>query len=329
MKPLVSILVPAYKAEKWLPETLRSAIGQTWERKEVIVVDDGSPDNTYTVAKQFESEFVKVVTQDNRGACAARNHALSLAQGDYIQWLDADDILAPDKLFQQLNRDDVGPDSNVLLTAAFGMFFYRWEKAQFEPSVLWQDLDPVDWIKLKFIHNAWMNPAVWLASRKLTELAGPWDDRLTLDDDGEYFCRLVLASEKVKFVREAKCYYRVGNPGSLSRRRSDSACKGLLLATKLCVSHLLNHTDSPETRAACVALLENRLWYFYPEQMDLVKELQGLGRDLGVDELKLVETWKYRILARCFGDRIAKEARNAVDGSRVVMRKYWSKLFSM
>lgn len=328
MKPFVSILVPAYKAEKWLPETLRSAIGQTWKRKEIIVVDDGSPDGTFRIAKQFESANVKIVTQDNRGACAARNHALSLAQGDYIQWLDADDLLAPDKLLRQLNQDNVGPNSNVLLTGAFGMFFYRWEKAKFKPSVLWQDLDPVDWVKLKFAHNAWMNPATWLVSRKLTESAGRWDDRLARsgDDDGEYLCRLVLASEKVKFVSEAKSYYRVGNSSSLSRRRSDSAYEGLLLATKVSMSHLLNHADNPDARAACIAMLENRMWHFYPEKVELVKELRRLGRDLGADELKLVETWKYRILARCFGDRIAKQTRNAVHGSRVTMKKYWEKL---
>lgn len=328
MKPLVSILIPAYRAEKWLGQTLNSAIGQTWGRKEIIVVDDGSPDETLRVARYYESGIVKVVTQANSGACAARNKALSLAQGDYIQWLDADDLLAPDKLFHQLNRIGVGADSRVLLASSFGTFYYGVEKAKFQPSILWQDLEPVEWVKLKFKHNAWMNPAVWLVSRKLTELAGPWDERLTLDDDGEYFCRLVLASEKVEFVPKVKCYYRVGNPSSLSRRRSDSACEGLLLATKLCVSHLLNHTDDLDARAACVAMLENRMWYFYPEKMDLVRELQGLGRDLGVDKLKLIETWKYRIFARCFGDRIAKQARNALDASRSVVRKYWHKLFS-
>ena len=96
--PLVSILVPAYNAARWIEETLRSAIDQTWSRKEIIIVDDGSSDNTASVVRPHECSFVKLVAQENQGAARARNRALSLAQGDYIQWLDADDLLAPDKV---------------------------------------------------------------------------------------------------------------------------------------------------------------------------------------------------------------------------------------
>ena len=68
MSDLVSILIPAYNAEKWIADTLQSAISQDWQRKEVIVVDDGSTDSTLSVARIFESKFVKVVTQENCGA---------------------------------------------------------------------------------------------------------------------------------------------------------------------------------------------------------------------------------------------------------------------
>ena len=102
MSCLVSILIPAYKAERCIRETILSAINQTWPNKEVIVIDDGSPDNTFEVAKSLESRFVKVVKQANTGACGARNKALSLAQGDYIQWLDAYVLVHPEKIFDQL-----------------------------------------------------------------------------------------------------------------------------------------------------------------------------------------------------------------------------------
>jgi glycosyltransferase involved in cell wall biosynthesis len=87
MRPLVSILIPAYNAERWIADTIRSALAQTWEPKEIIVVDDGSQDRTFTIAQQFASKDVAVVTQRNQGAAAARNKALALSQGDYIQWL--------------------------------------------------------------------------------------------------------------------------------------------------------------------------------------------------------------------------------------------------
>src|SRR5262245_15362018 len=93
MTPLVSVLIPAYNAESWIADTIQSALAQTWPCKEVVVVDDGSTDGTLAVARRFASKNVLVVTQENQGAAAARNRAFSLCQGDYVQWLDADDLL--------------------------------------------------------------------------------------------------------------------------------------------------------------------------------------------------------------------------------------------
>ena len=93
MQPLVSILIPAYNAQQYIAETIRSALAQTWPRKEIIIVDDGSIDGTLALARSFASASVQVVTQQNQGAAAARNKAFSLCQGDFIQWLDADDPL--------------------------------------------------------------------------------------------------------------------------------------------------------------------------------------------------------------------------------------------
>ena len=123
MAQLVSILIPAYNAEKWIRDTINSALSQTWPKKEVIIVDDGSTDNTLQIARQFESKSVKVITQENMGACVARNKALSFAQGDYIQWLDADDLLAPDKISQQLKYAGDGRNSQILLSSAWCRFY--------------------------------------------------------------------------------------------------------------------------------------------------------------------------------------------------------------
>ena len=110
MKPLVSILIPAFDAQEWIADTIKSAVGQTWPRKEIIVVDDGSRDQTLSIARQFASKEVSVVTQANQGAAAARNHAFSICQGDYIQWLDADDLLAPDKIERRSEERRVGKE---------------------------------------------------------------------------------------------------------------------------------------------------------------------------------------------------------------------------
>src|SRR4030067_1357517 len=142
MKKLVSILIPAYNAEKWIEETIYSALNQTWKNKEIIIVDDGSQDQTYSIAKKYESKILKVVTQENKGVCAARNYALSLSQGDYIQWLDADDILAKDKVSKQLEYIHGYDDPDVLMSSEFGTFYYSIKRAKFRPHHLWQDLYP-------------------------------------------------------------------------------------------------------------------------------------------------------------------------------------------
>src|SRR5947207_15939264 len=114
MRPLVSILIPAYNAEEWLGAAIASAIGQTWAQKEIIVVDDGSTDRTLAVARRFESNEVRVLTQANQGAAAARNKAFSLSRGDYIQWLDADDLLSPDKVARQMEAVGEAADGRTL-----------------------------------------------------------------------------------------------------------------------------------------------------------------------------------------------------------------------
>src|SRR6266513_3189895 len=101
MKPLVSVLITAYNAEDTIADTLDSALAQTWPRKEIIVVNDGSTDRTADVVRQFKE--VKLVSTENHGLSGAQNNAFPLSQSDYIQYLDADDLLVPDKIEQQLD----------------------------------------------------------------------------------------------------------------------------------------------------------------------------------------------------------------------------------
>jgi glycosyltransferase involved in cell wall biosynthesis len=208
MTPLVSILIPAYNAERWIADTIRSALAQTWPRKEVIIVDDGSGDRTLEIAEQFVFSNVLVVTQQNQGASAARNKAFELCQGDYIQWLDADDLVSPDKVAKQMAAAEQYQDTRRLLSSGWGYFMYRPSLAKFLPTPLWCDLSPVEWLLRKMGQNLHMQTATWLVSRELTHAAGPWDARLSLDDDGEYFCRIVLASNAIQFVPDAKVFYR-------------------------------------------------------------------------------------------------------------------------
>ena len=193
MKPLVSILITAYNAEDTIAYTLESAIAQTWQRKEIIVVDDGSTDRTAEVVRQFKD--VKLVSTENQGMSGAENHAFQLSQGDYIQYLDADDLLAPDKIERQLAALGDFDNRRVLLSSPWAPFYYRIRGARFVRNSLCQDLSPVEWLLRKTRENLHMQTATWLVSRELAKAAGPWDTRLHVNQDGEYFCRVLLASE--------------------------------------------------------------------------------------------------------------------------------------
>ncbi len=328
MAKLVSILIPSYNAQEWIEETIRSALAQTWPQKEIIVVDDGSSDDSLKIARQYQSKTLKVVSQENRGGAEARNTALSHAQGDYIQWLDADDLLAPDKIERQLSAMDEGDNSRILLTSAWAPFYYRTTRAKFRPDSLWRDLDPVEWIITKFSENLFMNPAVWLVSRKLADLAGPWDRRTAPDDDGEYLCRIMINSEKVKFVPEARSYYRKSNPKSLSRGLSSNALEGIFLSKKLCIGYLLSIEDSERTRRACLTLLQRGLGRIHPEHPAIVQKACGLANALG-GELSLPKIdWKYAAVRRLFGPKTATKAKQLKVRIEEAVARNWDRWLS-
>ncbi|UOA10199.1 glycosyltransferase family 2 protein [Methylobacter sp. S3L5C] len=307
MSHLVSILIPAYNAEKWVAETITSALSQTWPNKEIIIVNDGSTDDTLSVAKSFESKYVKVVTQENSGASSARNKALSFAQGDYIQWLDADDLLAPDKISKQMKVAETGHKNLQLLSSAYGVFHYRINKARFTPNGIWRDLSPIDWITENFTDGkAYMVPAAWLISRKLTDEAGFWDERLSLNDDGEYICRVVLSSEAVKFVSTAKSYYRSTGFTQLSRDTSEKGIQSLLLSLKLSIQHLRSFEDNERTRKLSVALLQMYSQFFLTENPELLEEINVLAFELGGQFTPPILKWKSSLLGRLLGQKAAE-----------------------
>ena len=325
MAKLVSILIPLYNAGHWFRETMESVLSQTWPHKEIIIVDDGSTDNSLQLAREYESRIVKVVSQENGGAAVARNRAYEYAQGDYIQWLDADDLLAPDKIEKQL-RVEEGNGPGVLLTSSWAKFYYRFREAKFRPDNLWQDLEPADWLITKFNENVFMNPAVWLVSRKLAELAGPWDVRTAPNDDGEYIARVVVSSEKVKFVPDARCYYRKSNPKSLSKDLSEKALEGIFLSTSLCIGYLRSLEDSERTRAACLRVLQTNMERLYRSKTDIPKRANDLAEELGGRLMPPAPDWKHSLATRVLGQSWARRAKKTSARFRQTIARDWDKL---
>jgi len=314
-RPLVSILIPAFNSEEWIADSIRSALAQTWPNKEIIVVDDGSTDRTQAIARQFEKAGVRVVNQGNKGAAAARNTAFSISHGEYIQWLDADDLLDPKKISAQMAVVDNGNGKRTLLSASWGKFMYRPWCAEFVPTALWCDLSPLEWLLRKLELNIYMQTSSWLVSRELTETAGPWDTRLLGDDDGEYFCRVLLKSDGVRFVPESRTYYRTFGYDSLGYiGRSAKKCDAHWLSMRLHMRYLRSLEDSPRVRTACLRYLKTCLIYFYPERPDIVSEAEQIARTLGESLGQPSLSWKYAWAKTLFGWNRAK-------GMQISMRR--------
>lgn len=327
MKPLVSILIPAYNAQEWIAESLQSAIGQTWENTEIIVLDDGSTDQTLSVARAFASDRLRVISQKNQGAAAARNAAFAASKGDYIQWLDADDLLAPDKVEQQMRARERCRSNRTLLSSGWGRFLYRPSRAEFVPTPLWADLTPAEWLIRKMEHNLHMQTATWLVSRELTEAAGPWNTSLLGDDDGEYFCRVLLQSDGVTFAPESKVFYRMAGPTSLSYiGRSDKKKDAQLHSMRLHLDYLRSLDDGSRARAAGVKYLQNWLVNFHPERPDLVKEAEQLAAGLG-GRLEMPRlSWKYAWIRSLLGGARAKRAQIRLRQVKWSLVRFWDKM---
>lgn len=330
MEPLVSILIPAYNAEHWIGETLDCALGQTWPNKEVVVVDDGSTDGTLAVAREYGGEGVTVVTQENQGGCVARNKAFSLCRGDYIQWLDADDILAPDKIERQMDARQENDDDWVMLSGPWGHFFFHPDKVEYRRDSLWCDLSPVEWMIRKLSENVFMTNSAWLVSRKLTEEAGPWDERLHKDQDGEYFARVMAASHAVRFVPDAWMYYRRSSADSTSIiGGSPRKLESQFLSMKLQMQYLRDIEESERVREACLAFLQTWYFHFFPECSGIVREMEAMAADLG-GEMTLPELgWKYDWIRRTCGWGPAKRAQESYNRAKFGLLRRWEKACDM
>jgi hypothetical protein len=253
---------------------------------------------------------------------------MELASGDYIQWLDADDLLSPDKIALQLELAGRRP-GNRLLSSGWGYFAHRPSRARFVSSPLWRDHSPVDWLACKLATGHHMQTATWLTRRDLCEAAGPWDTRMLSDDDGEYFARVLLASDGVLFEPVGRVYYRSVASGRLSFIGfSDAKMDAMLMSMRLHIDYLLRLEDSHRTRAACGRYLE--IWWncFNPVREDIARELRALAGWLGVDVVEPSLRTKYRWLVPIIGKQRAWRVQTAAPGYKARVLARWDELMN-
>jgi hypothetical protein len=141
----------------------------------------------------------------------------------------------------------------------------------------------------------------WLVSRELSEAAGAWDRRLSLDDDGEYFCRVLLASDGVHFVADARSYYRVGFTSLSYTGGSAAKLESLFLSMTLQMRYLRALEESERTRLACTAYINTWAHEFYPFRPDLIEQLAQISAELGAEFHEPRLSWKYDWIVQLFG----------------------------
>lgn len=305
MQPLISIIIPAYNSEGWLEECVKSVLSQTWKNIEVIIIDDGSEDGTKKVADKFEDQRIRVIRQAHRGASAARNTGLECSNGDFIQYLDADDVLAPDKLETQIKLLQQ-EESEFVISGAWARFHDNIAEAVFAPQKLWTDMNPVDWLVCSWTYDLMMHPAAWLVPRKIVQKAGEWNEKLSLNDDGEYFCRVILASKGVKFCKYAKTFYRSGIPNSLSQRKTREAVESWYLSLTSSATHLLAVENSSRTRYACATRFQRFIYDYGLSQPDILQKAEAKVMELGGTNVLPYGSVIFRLMCIFFGWKNAK-----------------------
>lgn len=203
---LVSIIVPCYNAEEWIAATLEACLQQTYKPIEIIVVDDGSTDQSLSVMRAYEDR-VLVLTGPNKGGCSARNRGFEASRGDYILFLDADDMITLD-LIESMVSGIRGAENTI---AASRWAYLHFENGEWVPKVetyarnrLPPDGDYIlgwltDW---GLITNAVLYP------RSLVIAIGGWDEQLFATQDNDFMLRAILAGAKFKHVDRGYAYYR-------------------------------------------------------------------------------------------------------------------------
>ncbi len=199
MKKTISAIIPCYNAEKFLAEAITSLLNQTYPPLEIIVIDDGSTDRSFQVAKSFGGS-VKVYRQPNQGESIARNQGIARAQGEFLYFLDADDVVEKTSFEKMINAIK-GPESVVLMGLAlfrddpnnpFETHYPQFES--FLPDIFQTNFGP---------------PICWLFPAKLVKKIGGFREDLRLSEDWEFCARIALAGGQLVPINHIGALHRV------------------------------------------------------------------------------------------------------------------------
>ena len=323
--PLVSVIIPCYNSSAFLEAALNSVCGQSYANIEIIIVNDGSTDNTEEIIKSISDNRIKYFFQQNKGQCAASNLGIQKSTGDYIKFFDADDLMNPDHLEEQLKRLEGSTKS--IASCAWGRFYDgNPASTKFIPETVWKDLPPLNWIKAALTQKHDMMGAwLWLIPRELLEKAGGWDERLSLNNDFEFSIRLLLQADKILFTPNAKVFYRSGLTGALSQVTFGKNFEKAFLSTQLGCTYLLAAENSKEMKLICANRYQEWIFRMYPKYPELIKKMEEQIVAWGGSTRKMEGGKFFKFLDNMFGWRKAKKIKSFFYSwgySKLVRSKY-------
>lgn len=203
----VSVIIPSYNSGRFLNKAIESLVNQTYKNLEVIIVNDGSTDNTEEIAKKWQKrdERIKYIKhQKNKGLSAARNTGIKNSQGEYIAFLDADDIWLPQKIEIQLKK------LNELNADLIFSNWYIWDPKN-DTKIKAFDSNPIESGKdvLRFlIKKNFGNPSTAVLKKLILEKVGLFDEGLKSSEDYDLWLRFLLNGMKITFCDEPLIYSR-------------------------------------------------------------------------------------------------------------------------
>ncbi|MCH9739328.1 MAG: glycosyltransferase family 2 protein [Epsilonproteobacteria bacterium] len=299
---LVSILIPLYNSEKYIQETIESCLNQTYKNIEIVVVDDGSSDNSFNLALEFSKKHknVFVYQQSNSGAPKARNLAFQKSKGDYIQYLDADDLLEKNKILTQIERFKNSNEKTII----FGdvKYFEKDKNFSWNYNSITKDYRDAK----EFLLDLWSSSNSvlihsWLTPRHLIEEVHGWDEQILKNQDGVFFAKVASISSQVIYKKESIVYCRVDNTNSISRKKSPKSEASRLTSYEEYEKIFQDELVNEKVKKALATVYSDFIFNNYPENKELCKQAHQKITSFGFKEPLYRNISLYKNLAPFFG----------------------------
>jgi glycosyltransferase involved in cell wall biosynthesis len=310
MQALVSVLIPCFNGERWISQAIESALSQSWPLKEVIVIDDGSMDGSLDVIRRFDGR-IRWETGPNRGGNAARNRLLELANGSWIQYLDADDYLLPDKISRQMDFIAGHLDAD----AVFGpVTLEHWSESGARQELLpIPQLDDL-WVLLARWWLPQTGAALW---RKQTIFdIGGWKPDQPCCQEHELYLRALIAGKRLLYCSANGAVYRQWSDSTVCRRDISEVHRQRLAIEDRLEAHLKGKNLLTTSRRNAINQARFEVariaWEYDPAfssaVMRTVRQSQPSFRPTGA-----AAPWTYRVCYRYLG---FARAQNISSGRR-------------